>query len=58
LIAPYVQEIISSPAGGGGASVDVSLFSDLLAALEPSAFAADATAPALDGLLSSGLSLF
>jgi len=58
LFASYVQDIISSPAGGGGASVDVSLFSDLLAALEPSAFAADATAPALDGLLSSGLSLF
>ncbi len=58
LIAPYVQEIISSPAGGGGASVDVSPFSDLIAALEPSAFTADVTAPVIDGLLNSGVSLF
>ena len=68
LIAPYVQEIIASlpsPAAG----VDVSPVSDLIGALDPSAFSAgvaDLTAPTavslldpvIDGLLNSGLSLF
>ena len=58
LFDSYVQDIISSPAGGGGASVDVSPFSDLIAALEPSAFTADVTAPVIDGLLNSGVPLF
>jgi hypothetical protein len=68
LIAPYVQEIIASlPAGA--ASVDVDPVSDLVLALDPSAFSAgvaDLTAPTaaglldpvIDGLLNSGLSLF
>jgi hypothetical protein len=68
LIAPYVQEIIASlPASA--ASVDVSPVSDLITALDPSAFSAglaDLTAPTaaglldpvIDGLLNSGLSLF
>jgi hypothetical protein len=65
LIAPYVQEIIAS-LPSGAESVDVSPVSDLIAALDPSAFSAgvaDLTAPTLldpviDGLLNSGLSLF
>jgi hypothetical protein len=65
LIAPYVQEIIASlPAGAE--SVDVSPAADLLGALDfgaldPGALgagAADLTAPVIDGLLNSGLSLF
>jgi hypothetical protein len=68
LIYPYVEEIIKSlPAGAE--SVDVSPVSDLVGALDPSAFSAgvaDLTAPAdvslldpaIDGLLNSGLSLF
>ncbi len=68
LIAPYVQEIIAS-LPSGAASVDVSPVSDLVGALDPSAFSAgvaDLTAPTaagqldpvIDGLLNSGLSLF
>jgi hypothetical protein len=68
LIAPYVQEIIAS-LPSGAASVDVSPVSDLIGALDPSAFSAgvaDLTAPTavslldpvIDGLLNSGLSLF
>lgn len=68
LIAPYVQEIITS-LPSGAASVDVSPAADLVAALDPSAFStgiADLTAPTaaslvdpvIDGLLNSGLSLF
>ena len=68
LIYPYVEDIIKSlPAGA--ASVDVSPVSDLVGALDPSAFSAgvaDLTAPTavslldpvIDGLLNSGLSLF
>jgi hypothetical protein len=68
LIYPYVEEIIKSlPAGAE--SVDVSPVSDLVGALDPSAFSAgvaDLTAPTaaglldpvIDGLLNSGLSLF
>ena len=68
LIYPYVEEIIKSlPAGA--ASVDVDPVSDLVGALDPSAFSAgvaDLTAPTaaslldpvIDGLLNSGLSLF
>ena len=68
LIYPYVEDIIKSlPAGA--ASVDVSPVSDLVGALDPSAFSAgvaDLTAPTavslldpvFDGLLNSGLSLF
>jgi hypothetical protein len=65
LIDPYIQEIIAS-LPSGAESVDVSPVSDLVAALDPSAFSAgvaDLTAPTLldpviDGLLNSGLSLF
>jgi len=68
LIAPYVTEIIDS-LHSSAESVDVSPVSDLIAALDPSAFAAgvaDVTAPTaaglvdpvVDGLLNSGLSLF
>ena len=60
LIAPFVQEIIAG-LPSGAASVDVAPVADLLAALDPGAFgagAADLTAPAIDGLLNSGLSLF
>lgn len=68
LIAPYVQEIISS-LPSSAASADVSPVSDLVAALDPSAFSAgvaDLTAPTaaglvdpvIDGLLNSSLSLF
>jgi len=67
-LEPYVEEIIKSlPAGAE--SVDVSPVSDLVGALDPSAFSAgvaDLTAPTavslldpvIDGLLNSGLSLF
>ena len=68
LIAPYVQDIIAS-LPSSAASVDVDPVSDLVAALDPSAFSAgvaDLTAPTaaglldpvIDGLLNSGLSLF
>ena len=65
LIAPYVQEIIAS-LPSGAESVDVSPAADLLGALDfgaldPGALgagAADLTAPVIDGLLNSGLSLF
>jgi hypothetical protein len=68
LLAPYVTEIIGS-LPSGAESVDVSPVSDLIAALDPSAFTAgvaDLTAPTaaglldpvIDGLLNSGLSLF
>ncbi|OBK39314.1 hypothetical protein A5658_24505 [Mycobacterium sp. 1245111.1] len=60
LIAPFVQEIIAG-LPSGAASVDVAPVADLLAALDPGAFGAgtaDLTAPAIDGLLNSGLSLF
>jgi hypothetical protein len=68
LIAPYVEEIIKS-LPSGAASVDVDPVSDLVGALDPSAFSAgvaDLTAPSavglldpvIDGLLNSGLSLF
>jgi hypothetical protein len=60
LIAPYIQEIIAS-LPSAAESVDVSPVSDLIAALDPGAFsagAADLTAPVIDGLLNSGLSLF
>ena len=68
LIYPYVEEIIKS-LPTGAASVDVDPVSDLVAALDPSAFSAgvaDLTAPTaaglldpvIDGLLNSGLSLF
>jgi hypothetical protein len=60
LIAPFVQEIIAS-LPSGAASVDVSPAADLLGALDPGALgagAADLTAPVIDGLLNSGLSLF
>jgi hypothetical protein len=57
LIAPYVQEIISSlPAGAE--SVDVSPVADLFGALDPSAFSSGVTDLAADGLLNSALSLF
>jgi hypothetical protein len=66
LLAPYVADIIAS-LPSSAASVDVA--SDLVGALDPSAFSAglaDLTAPAaaglldpvIDGLLGSGLSLF
>jgi len=68
LIAPSVADIIAS-LPSGAASVDVSPVSDLIGALDPSAFSAglaDLTAPTavslldpvIDGLLNSGLSLF
>jgi hypothetical protein len=65
LIAPYIQEIIAS-LPSGAESVDVSPAADLLGALDfgaldPGALgagAADLTAPVIDGLLNSGLSLF
>lgn len=65
LIAPFVQEIIAS-LPSGAESVDVSPAADLLGALDfgaldPGALgagAADLTAPVIDGLLNSGLSLF
>ena len=68
LIAPYATEIIAS-LPKGAESVDVSPVSDLVAALDPSAFSAgvaDVAAPTaaglvdpvVDGLLNSGLSLF
>jgi hypothetical protein len=68
LLYPYVEDIIAS-LPTSAASVDVSPVSDLLVALDPSAFSAglaDLTAPAaaglldpvIDGLLNSGLSLF
>jgi hypothetical protein len=68
LLYPYVEDIIAS-LPSGAASVDVSPVSDLLLALDPSAFSAglaDLTAPTaaglldpvIDGLLNSGLSLF
>ena len=68
LIYPTVEEIIKS-LPSGAESVDVSPVSDLVGALDPSAFSAgvaDLTAPSavglldpvLDGLLNSGLSLF
>jgi hypothetical protein len=59
-IGPYIQEIIAS-LPSGAESVDVSPVGDLIAALDPGAVgagAADLTAPAIDGLLNSGLSLF
>jgi hypothetical protein len=68
LIAPDVEEIIKS-LPSGAASVDVDPVSDLVGAIDPSAFSAgvaDLTAPSavslldpvIDGLLNSGLSLF
>jgi hypothetical protein len=68
LIYPYVEEIIAS-LPSSAASVDVDPVSDLVLALDPSAFSAgvaDLTAPTaaglldpvIDGLLNSGLSLF
>jgi hypothetical protein len=68
LIAPYVTEVIDS-LPSGAESVDVTPVSDLIGALDPSAFSAgvaDLTAPTavslldpvIDGLLNSGLSLF
>jgi hypothetical protein len=68
LLAPYVADIIAS-LPSSAASVDVDPVSDLVAALDPSAFSAgvadlaapttvDALAPVIDGLLGSGLSLF
>jgi hypothetical protein len=68
LIYPFVQEIIAS-LPSSAASVDVDPVSDLVLALDPSAFSAglaDLTAPTaaglldpvIDGLLNSGLSLF
>ena len=68
LIYPYVEDIIDS-LPSGAASVDVDPVSDLVLALDPSAFSAgvaDLTAPTaaglldpvIDGLLNSGLSLF
>jgi hypothetical protein len=68
LLAPYVADIIAS-LPSSAASVDVDPVSDLLAALDPSAFSAglaDLTAPTatglldpvIEGLLGSGLSLF
>ena len=68
LLAPYVADIIAS-LPSSAASVDVDPVSDLVAALDPSAFSAgvaDLTAPTavglldpvVDGLLNSGLSLF
>jgi hypothetical protein len=68
LIAPYVADIIAS-LPSGAESVDVGPASDLIGALDPSAFSAglaDLTAPTavslldpvIDGLLNSGLSLF
>lgn len=68
LIAPYVTGIIDS-LPSGAESVDVTPVSDLIGALDPSAFSAgvaDLTAPTavslldpvIDGLLNSGLSLF
>jgi hypothetical protein len=68
LIYPLVEDIIKS-LPSGAASVDVDPVSDLVAALDPSAFSAgvaDVTAPTatglldpvIDGLLNSGLSLF
>jgi hypothetical protein len=68
LLAPYVADIIAS-LPSSAASVDVDPVSDLVAALDPSAFSAgfaDLTAPTavglldpvIDGLLNSGLSLF
>jgi len=68
LIYPLVQDIIGS-LPSSAASVDVAPVTDLVAALDPSAFSAglaDLTAPTaaglldpvLEGLLNSGLSLF
>jgi hypothetical protein len=68
LIYPFVQDIIAS-LPSSAASVDVDPVSDLVLALDPSAFSAglaDLTAPTaaglldpvIDGLLNSGLSLF
>jgi hypothetical protein len=68
LIYPYVEDIIAS-LPSSAASVDVDPVSDLVLALDPSAFSAgvaDLTAPTaaglldpvIDGLLNSGLSLF
>jgi hypothetical protein len=68
LIAPYIDEIIAS-LPSSAASVDVNPVSDLVLALDPTAFSAgvaDLTAPSaaglldpvIDGLLNSGLSLF
>ena len=68
LIYPYVEDIINS-LPSSAASVDVDPVSDLVLALDPSAFSAgvaDLTAPTaaglldpvIDGLLNSGLSLF
>ena len=68
VIYPFVQEIIAS-LPSSAASVDVDPVSDLVLALDPSAFSAgvaDLTAPTaaglldpvIDGLLNSGLSLF
>jgi hypothetical protein len=68
LIYPFVEEIIAS-LPSSAASVDVNPVSDLVLALDPSAFSAgvaDLTAPTaaglldpvIDGLLNSGLSLF
>ena len=68
LLYPYVEDIIAS-LPSSAASVDVDPVSDLVLALDPSAFSAgvaDLTAPTaaglldpvIDGLLNSGLSLF
>jgi hypothetical protein len=68
LLYPLVEDIIKS-LPSGAASVDVDPVSDLVGALDPSAFSAgfaDVTAPTavgvldpvIDGLLNSGLSLF
>jgi hypothetical protein len=68
LLAPYVTEIIDS-LHSSAESVDVNPVSDLIAALDPSAFtagvadvaaptAAGLVDPVIDGLLNSGLSLF
>jgi hypothetical protein len=68
LLAPYVADIIAS-LPSSAASFDVDPVSDLVGALDPSAFSAgvaDLTAPTavslldpvIDGLLNSGLSLF
>ena len=56
LIAPLVQDIISSLPSGAG-SVDVSPAADLVAGLDPST-GVSLVDPVLDGLLNSGLSLF
>jgi hypothetical protein len=56
LLAPLVADILASLPSSAASALDAEPVSDLIGALDPSAF--NALDPVIDGLLNSGLSLF